>query len=132
MLDKDVEVVEGTLHNGVWYIDKRRKKEETGFQETGPVPGLGPGRTGLYTAQQAEKYYRLCNLIRETPQEVIEAYGLSPRCLHGDPLQGRTPMAWRIVVSGTLALGLQEKLEGRIPQPVTHRPTLILLHLNSL
>jgi len=67
MLDKDVEVIEGTRDNGVWYIDKRRKKEEAGFQETGPAPGLGPGRTGIYTAQQAEKYYRLCNLIRETP-----------------------------------------------------------------
>lgn len=129
MLDKDVEVVEGTLHNGVWYIDKRRKKEETGFQETGPAPGLGPGRTGLYTAQQAEKYYRLCNLIRETPQEMIEAYDLPARCLHGDPLQGRTPMAWRIVVSGTLDRGLQEKLERRIRQVVAQRANLILLQL---
>jgi len=98
MLDKDVEVIEGTRDNGVWYIDKRRKKEEAGFQETGPAPGLGPGRTGIYTAQQAEKYYRLCNVIRETPNEVIEAYGLPPRSLHGDPLQGRTPVAWRFVV----------------------------------
>jgi membrane-bound ClpP family serine protease len=129
MLDKDVEVVEGTLQGGVWYVDKRRKKEETGFQETGPAPGLGPGRTGMYTAQQAEKYYRLCNLIRERPQEVIEEYGLSPRCLHGDPLQGRTPMAWRIVVSGTLDRGLQEKLERRVRQVVAQRANLILLQL---
>src|SRR5439155_23773062 len=61
MLDKDVEVVEGTLNNGVWYIDKRRKKDEAGFQETGPAPGLAPGRTGMYTAHQAEKFYRLCD-----------------------------------------------------------------------
>jgi membrane-bound ClpP family serine protease len=129
MLDKDVEVVEGTLHNGVWYIDRRRKKEEAGFQETGPAPGLGPGRTGIYTAQQAEKYYRLCNLIRETPREVIEAYGLSARSLHGDPLQGRTPVAWRIVVSGSLDRGQQEKLERRIRQVVAQRANLILLQL---
>jgi membrane-bound serine protease (ClpP class) len=129
MLDKDVEVAEGTRNNGVWYIDKRRKKNELGFQETGAAPGLGPGRTGVYTAQQAEKYYRLCNLIRETPQEVIEAYGLSPRILHGDPLQGRTPIAWRIVVSGPLDRGQQEKLERRIRQVVAQRANLIVLQL---
>jgi membrane-bound ClpP family serine protease len=129
MLDKDVEVVEGTLNNGVWYIDKRRKKEEPRFQETGAAPGLGPGRIGIYTAQQAEKYYRLCNLIRETPTEVIEAYGLPPRSLHGDPLEGRTPDTWRIVVSGSLDRALHEKLDRRIRQVVAQRANVILLQL---
>ena len=129
MLDKDVEVVEGTLNNGVWYIDKRRRKDEAGFQETGPAPGLAPGRTGMYTAHQAEKFYRLCDLIRETPQEVIEAFGLPPRSLHGDPLQGRTPNAWRIVVSGPFDAGMQEKLERRVRQIVAQRANLIFLQL---
>jgi membrane-bound ClpP family serine protease len=129
MLDKDVEVVEGTLNNGVWYIDKRRKKEEAGFQETGPAPGLAPGRTGMYTAHQAEKFYRLCDLIRETPQEVIEAFGLPPRSLHGDPLQGRSPEAWRIVVSGQFDVGMQEKLERRVRQAVAQHANLIVLQL---
>jgi len=129
MLDKDAEVIEGTRDNGVWYIDKRRRKEEAGFQETGPAPGLGPGRTGIYTAQQAEKYYRLCNLIRETPNEVIEAYGLPPRSLHGDPLQGRTPVAWRFVVRGVLDLGLQERLTGRIRQAIGQGANQIILQL---
>jgi membrane-bound ClpP family serine protease len=129
MLDKDVELVEGTLQGGVWYIDKRHKKDEAGFQETGPVPSLGPGRTGIYTAQQAEKSFRLCNLIRETPREVVEAYGLSARSLHGDPLQGRTPVAWRIVVSGPLDRGLQEKLERRIRKAIAQRANMILLQL---
>jgi membrane-bound ClpP family serine protease len=129
MLDKDVEVVQGTRDNGVWYIDKRRKKEETGFQETGLAPGLGPGRTAIYTAQQGEKYYRLCNLIRETPNEVIEAYGLPPRTLHGDPLQGRTPVAWRFVIRGNLDLGSQERLTGRIRQAVGQGANQIILQL---
>jgi membrane-bound ClpP family serine protease len=129
MLDKDVDVVEGTLNNGVWYIDKRHKKDEAGFQETGPAPGLSPGRTGMYTAHQAEKFYRLCDLIRETPQEVIEAFGLPPRSLHGDPLQGRTPNAWRIVVRGPFDAGMQEKLERRVRQIVAQRANLIFLQL---
>jgi membrane-bound ClpP family serine protease len=129
MLDKDIEVVEGTLHGGVWYADKKRKQEEAGFQETGPASGLAPGRTGIYTAQQCEKYFRLCNLIRETPREVIEAYRLSARSLHGDPLQGRSPIAWRIVVSGELDRGLQEKLERRIRKVIAQKPNLILLQL---
>jgi membrane-bound ClpP family serine protease len=129
MLDKNVEVVEGTRNNGVWYIDKRHKKEEADFQEIGPAPGLAPGRTGMFTAHQAEKFYRLCDLIRETPQEVIEAYGLPPRSLHGDPLQGRTPNAWRIVVSGQFDEGMKEKLERRVRQVVAQRANLVILQL---
>jgi membrane-bound ClpP family serine protease len=116
MLDKDVEVVAGSRKGAVWYIDKRRQKEEAanGFQATGPVAGLGAGSRGIFSATQAESKFRLCNLICETPQEVIEAYALPPHSLRGDPLQGRPPIAWRIVISGRLDKGLYDKMERRI------------------
>jgi membrane-bound ClpP family serine protease len=131
MVDKDVEVVEGIRKNALWYTDKRHLKEEIrdGFQETGPVAGLGAGSTAIFSAAQAESKFRLCNLICETPQEVIEAYGLPPRALHGDPLQGRSPVAWRVVISGTLDKGLQEKIERRIRRTVGQRANFILIQL---
>jgi membrane-bound ClpP family serine protease len=131
MVDKDVEVVAGSRKGAVWYIDKRRQKEEAanGFQATDPVEGLGAGSRGVFSAAQAESKFRLCNLICETPQEVIETYALPPHSLQGDPLQGRPPIAWRIVISGTLDKGLYDKLERRIRRTRGQRANFIIFQL---
>jgi membrane-bound ClpP family serine protease len=117
MADKNMEVVEGTRDAATWYIDKSKEDEETKknrFIPLGRHPVLPKGDTALYDALQAERY-GLCQKDHpETRAEVKDLYRMPTSSLHGDPLQGRTPNACRIVVSGNVTSALKETLERRI------------------
>src|SRR5207245_10596173 len=82
MFDKDMEVLEATQKGAVWYVDKRREKEEAGqgIVVTRREPVLVAGGAALYTAAQAQKFH-LCNLTKESRQEVAEAYQMPPTSL---------------------------------------------------
>ncbi|MBV9125001.1 MAG: hypothetical protein JO112_16730, partial [Planctomycetes bacterium] len=86
------------------------------------------GMVGLYTAQQALEY-KLADRIEETRFDVMKAYRLPPRSLRGDPLEGRTPHAWRIEVTGQVNGALKEALERRIRRAVSRQANLIILQL---
>jgi membrane-bound ClpP family serine protease len=92
------------------------------------VPGLPPDGSDLYDAIQAEKF-GLCDLRLETRQEVKEAYRLPTSSLREDPLQGRSPDAWRIVLSGPVTKALKETMERRIPQVIARGANLIIVQL---
>src|SRR5437588_5753928 len=95
MVNKNVNVVQGIRKGAVTYIDKDHEAPAD-FVEQGPAPVPA---SGVYTAAEAIKF-GLCNLIRHDRQEVAEAYRLPPRSVAEDPLEGRTPVAWRIQVAG--------------------------------
>jgi membrane-bound serine protease (ClpP class) len=120
MLDKDTEVLQGNTRKGsVWYYDSRQKKEEVekeaqdAILQTQPQPVLPRGAVKLYTAAEAEKY-RLCQLIRESRQEVAEAYQMPASSLREDPLMGRTPVVWAVEIRGQVTNALRESIERRI------------------
>jgi membrane-bound ClpP family serine protease len=128
MADPSIQVLEGLRRGARWYIDKRREAEEVqqGFVVTRRDPPLPPA--GLYTAAQAEKL-TLCTLIKESRQEIAEAYRLPPRALREDPLQGRTPVVWKIEVTGTINSSLAETLERRIRRAIAQQANFIILQL---
>jgi membrane-bound ClpP family serine protease len=130
MLDKDLEVVEGTLAGSTHYIDRRQEAQEIkkGFVPTGRHdPTLAAGRAGVYDAAQAEKF-GLCRLQLETRRDVKDAYGLPTSSLR-DPLGDRTANAWRVSVVGRIDSALREKLQRRIKRAVARGANLIFLTL---
>lgn len=132
MVDKNMEVLQGTRRGGVSYIDKaqRVQEEQQGFVVTPGDPVLPAGGPALYDAGQARKY-GLCALVTDTgkAQEVIEKYHLPPSSLRGDPLQGRDPIAWLIEVKGSVDQALQETIERRIRRAIAQKANLIILQL---
>jgi membrane-bound ClpP family serine protease len=116
MTDKNMEVVEGVRAGASWYIDRSKEAEETrtGFIPLGKEPILRKGHTGLYDALLAERVGLCQKQHPESRAEVKDAYRLPTSSLRGDPLQGRTANAYRIVVSGTVNRAMRETLERRI------------------
>jgi membrane-bound ClpP family serine protease len=132
MVDKDVEVIAGVRVGGAaWYVDRRRLPLEKGFAPTGiDAPPVFPaGSTALYSQPQAQKYGLCSNLVAESRQEVAQAYGLPVKSLHEDPLEGRTPVAWRIEVNGKFTGGLRETIERRVRRAVSSGANLLILQL---
>ncbi len=132
MADRNVEVIEGTRRGAVCYIDRRQQAQEEKLGCVIPPnapPVLAAGAVGLYTTLQAQKF-SLCNLRKETRQELAEAFRLPVRSLREDPLEGRTPVACRIVVKGIINAALRETLERRMRRAVGSRGVnFILLQL---
>jgi len=124
MVDKNINVVQGIRNGAVTYVDKDHEAPG-GFVEQGPAP-VPP--SGVYTAAEATKF-GLCNLIRRDRQEVAEAYGLSPRSITEDPLEGRVPVAWRIDVKGPINDGLKETLKRRVRRAIHQGANFVILQL---
>lgn len=129
-VDKDMEVWAGTRQGAVWFIDHRLLREEakSGFVLTGREPLLPAGAPGHYDAEAARRF-GLLSLVKESRQEVAEAYRLSAKSLRGDPLEGRSPVAWRVEVSGPITGALRETLERRIRRAVARGANLLILQL---
>ncbi|HEY1859752.1 MAG TPA: NfeD family protein, partial [Gemmataceae bacterium] len=134
MLDPDLVVLKAkNLKDGSeWFIDKSHKDEEEkkGFVVLDQTPVVDRGaQTTLYTAKQARDL-GLCQRIKESRQEVAAAYGLPPTSLREDALLGRTPLAWRIDVSGVMTQSLASTVERRIRRALGHKANLIILQIS--
>jgi membrane-bound ClpP family serine protease len=130
MFDKDVEVMKGLKNQADWYFDRREQDKEVaaGVVGVNPEPVFPGGQVALYTAEQAQRV-GLCKLIALTRREVAEAYQLSPAALNGDPLQGRTPSAFWIVLNGEVNGAMRETLNRRIRWVAGQRGNLLFLQL---
>jgi membrane-bound ClpP family serine protease len=130
VLDKNVEVVEGTRQGAPWYADKRRLAEEVkqGFVPTHPEPVLVAGNLESYTAAKAQKF-GLCKLIKESRPEVAEAYHLSPSSLREDPLEGRDPVAVRFIIREPVTRALEETLHRRVRQVIARGANFLIFQL---
>jgi membrane-bound ClpP family serine protease len=132
MIDKNMEVLEGTTARGsVHYLDKRRQAQEAkaGVIVKSLKPVLPAGDPGLYRAAEAMKF-GLCQLIKESRQEVAEFYRLPPASLREDPLQGSTPNAYHFVVKGSVNRALAESLQRSLRKAVGRKANLLFLELD--
>ena len=126
MFDKNVEVLEGRKNDSVWYVARGHVPE--GVVVTRPEPVLPRNAVGFYNAREAQKF-GLCKLIRESRQELANAYHMLPSSLREDPLEGRTPVAWRLEVRGPVTRALDETLRRRIRRAIGKGANLIFLEL---
>jgi membrane-bound serine protease (ClpP class) len=130
MLDRDMEVMEGTRNGSVTYLSRAEIPDVKGFVLTKHDPVVGKG-VGSYTRAQAQEF-GLCRLGRETRQEVAEVYQMPANSLREDPLMGRNPVAWRVVVSGPVTKTLQDSLTRRIRRAIAtpdKKANVIILQL---
>jgi membrane-bound ClpP family serine protease len=132
MLDRDMEVLEATRQGAVWYVDKRRQAQEAqqGAIVTRQDPVLLAGNYGFYIAAQAKKF-GLCKLVKENRPDVAEAYQLTASSLREDPLEGRDPKAYRILINEPISKAVGERLRRQIRRAIAHRANLLVFQLES-
>jgi membrane-bound ClpP family serine protease len=135
MLDPDIEVVEGTRLGSVFYLDKRKLKDApvpgVVVNQQEPVPGLEAGKLALYSAEDARKKFGLCKLIKENRREVAEAYQLAPSSLREDPLEGREPVAERIIIREPVNAALEETLRRQLRQAIARNVNFVIVQLET-
>lgn len=132
MLDRNLVLLEGRTRAGsVWFLDgrKRAEAEREGVDSIDPQPIVPAGTLALYSAAAARKY-NLCQQIRESRQEVAELYQLPTTSLREDPLQGRSPVAYKMVVSGAINKALEERLRRQIGYCIRRGANTIILQLD--
>ena len=135
MIDPAVVLVEAARMEGggATFIDQRRRAEEQkrGILATNKEPILPAGAIGYYNALQAQRL-GLCDLTAESKNALVEAYSLTPSSLRGDPLEGRDPIAERVVINEPFNRALRETLERRMRQAIGRRgANVFVLQLES-
>lgn len=83
----------------------------------------------LFDAGQAEKV-GLCEVKLETRNDVKDAYRLPVSSLREDPLQGRSPNAWRIALSGPITVQTKEMLSRAVQRAIARGANLLVLQLD--
>ena len=136
MLDPAVSLVEAARMEGggATFIDQRRRAEEQkrGIMALNKAAHVLPaGSIGFYNTLQAQRL-GLCDLTAESRNELVEAYSLTPSSLRGDPLEGRDPVAERVVINEPFNRALRETLERRMRQAIGRRSAnVFVLQLES-
>ncbi|HEV8058842.1 MAG TPA: NfeD family protein [Gemmataceae bacterium] len=125
MVDPAVSLVEAARMEGggaKTFIDARRRAEEQkrGILATNKEPIVPAGAIALYDTMLAQQL-GLCDLSVESRNAIVEAYSLTPNSLRGDPLEGRDPIAERVVINEPFTRALQETLERRMRQAIGRR-----------
>jgi membrane-bound ClpP family serine protease len=118
MLDKELEVLEGTQNGSVKYLTRKEAEDAKGAFVVRQV-AIPRGQPGSYTATDA-KTFGLCTAILDSAQQVANEYHLPPTSLHADLLGGRTPVAWLIKVSGAFTSGTKDRITKQVGRAVGH------------
>jgi membrane-bound ClpP family serine protease len=135
MITPDMEVHKVQTGKDVLYLDKKKLDALRRGTEKDKLPvdkGVPPGletRHVLLDAKQA-RAFDLCKAIYDTRPEVASALKLLPRSLREDFLTGRTPVAWRIEVRGTINKARLDSLARRIKTAISRDANLLILQLD--
>ncbi len=131
MIDPQVVLVGGTRNGAEWFVDGRHLNQA---HRDGFVEGKDPKQTALLAGLASKGSYNtadadtvhLCSLIRNSRREVTDAYGLQ---LEDDPLDGRTPVAWRVFIRGEVNSGVAESVHRQIKKAIGRGANLIIVQL---
>jgi membrane-bound ClpP family serine protease len=130
MLDRRLHVVEGVRKDGgaTVYVDSRRLDPaaiQVGLRQP---PDLAAGQPGVFGVEKA-RHFCLSQQKMESRQEVAEFCGMSPDSLRDDPLQGRTAIAWHIVLRGPLTRATEETVRRKLERAVGQRANVVFLEI---
>src|SRR5262249_21719005 len=132
MIDPDPVVKVLTRDRPRYLAPKPLAARQTGGNRLDPDPKQPPELAAgnfVFTARQA-RALGLCQDLCNTRQDVARSLGLPPRSLREDWLSGRTPVARRIEVRGTINKGKLDSLERRIKSVLARdKANVIILQL---
>jgi membrane-bound ClpP family serine protease len=128
MLDPGLEIFEGTWQGAMAYVSQN-ETPPPGFVKLRPAPVLEAGAPGFYSAAEAQRF-GLCKLIRNTREEVKDAYDLKPSSLREDPLEGREPKAVLFKINESISKAMSEAFTRRVRQAVGDHANFVIVELD--
>jgi membrane-bound serine protease (ClpP class) len=130
LLNRNAKVYEGKKAGATWFVEARKADEARAkgviLDESKPAFPIG---SELQLRYEDARRVGLARVKADTRQDIAEAYGLSASSLREDPLQGRTPVVWRIEVRGTVNAALRESLQRRIKSAIANRANVLIFQL---
>lgn len=130
LLNRNAKIYEGKKAGATWFVDARKAEEARAkgvvLDESKPAFPVG---SELQLRYEDARRVGLARVKADTRQDIAEAYGLSASSLREDPLQGRTPVVWRIEVRGTVNAALRESLQRRVKSAIASRANVLIFQL---
>lgn len=133
MMDRGVDLGRGMKANAEFFVDlrERARAEKEGVVITDPnsLPNFGPGLPGVFDSTVLRKLLRLAGVSAESKNEFIELYSIAPSSLRGDPLDGRTPSAFRFILRGTVDGAMREAVVRVVKDVARQKGNILFLVL---
>ncbi|MBY0525246.1 MAG: hypothetical protein K2R98_17700 [Gemmataceae bacterium] len=128
MLDKNLEVRKAKrVGDADWWVDPRLPRPD-GILTILSEVALPAGSAGFYGATSA-KNFGLISGILQSRQEVAQEFRMPPSSLREDPLEGRAPKVWRVVVDGVFDKPMEERVRRRINRAIGQGANFLILEL---
>jgi membrane-bound ClpP family serine protease len=137
LIKPELEIHKIKMRGGsLWYLSRdkldvlRQQKDQGGvLADEGVLPGL-EGRNLMFSARQARDF-GLCKGLFETREDVRRALNLPTRSLEEDFFAGKTRVAWRIEVRGSINKAKLDSLDRRIKHAIAQNANLLILQLEA-
>lgn len=128
MLDKSLQVVKGKRQDGSdCYVNPLWAKDQDATTVSTDVM-VPAGNLGFYTAAQTRQF-GLSKATLETRRDVKDWFEMPDSSLREDPLEGRTPKAFRIVIGGQFTQQMIEAVQHRLRRSVGQGANFLILQL---
>jgi membrane-bound serine protease (ClpP class) len=128
MLDKSLEVVEGKRADGSTCFVNPRWAKEQGATSVSPEAVLPAGSLGFYTAAQAKRL-GLCTITLDSRSDLKSWFEMPDGSLRQNPLEGRTPKAFRVIIGGQFTHQMEEAVRHRLRRSVGQGANFLILQL---
>jgi membrane-bound ClpP family serine protease len=125
MYDPGVRLAKGTKGGGVWFVDLREKPPADVIN---PQVVLDGGTVGLFTSQQLQDF-GMRSVGANSVAALADLFGINPATLRDDPLAGRAPLAFRLVVRDEVTTSTRESVARTVREVVRQNGNLVFLQL---
>jgi membrane-bound serine protease (ClpP class) len=130
MFDKGVRLMKGQKDKADWYYDSLDKAafEKGGGVASDTRPVVDAGVVGLFTSEQMGQF-GLRKLAAQSVPDLAVLLNVAPGSLKDDPLNGRSPVAFRHVLRDAINQSLRETTSRTIREAVRGGSNLLFLQL---
>jgi membrane-bound serine protease (ClpP class) len=128
MLDKSLEVVEGKRADGSTCFVNPRWAKEQGATSVSKEVIVPAGSPGFYPAAQAKRL-GLCTITLDSRSDIKGWFEMPDSSLRQDPLEGRAPKAFRVVIGGQFNHQMEEAVRHRLRRSIGQGANFLILQL---
>ena len=130
MFDKSIRLMKGSKGNADWFYNAtdRAKLEKEGLKATDTKPISDEGIVGLFNSD-AMRDFGFRKTTAQSVSELANLYSLTPGSLRDDPLGGRAPVAYRLILRDAITQASREPANRAIRDVVRAGGNLLFLQL---
>ena len=131
MFDSRVELRRGKKGQTDWFVDLRDRAtfpKDVVVTDQSQLPGGEDNKIGSFKAEQLRSLGIAVRVV-ESSRDLLDDFGLNPSVLKDDPLDGRTLVAYRYVLTGAIETGVKEAVDRVLKDMVRQNGNVLFLQL---